>query len=88
MATVQLNQQKLGLPDHHKIREVCEELGVPFGCRSGFCGTCKIEIILGEQNLNELNREELDMGNRDTKHRLACQAVIKQGLVIVKPEEK
>ena len=52
--------------------------------RSGFCGACKIEIIEGGENLNILNQEELNMGDRDRTHRLACQAVIKQGFVKIK----
>ena len=84
MAVIQLADQKIELKDGDRIRDACEQLGVPFGCRSGFCGACKIEIIEGGENLNMLNPEELNMGDRDRTHRLACQAVIKQGFVKIK----
>lgn len=86
MAKIKLDQQQIELKDGNKVRDSCEQLGVPFGCRSGFCGTCKIEILEGENNLNELNREEQDMEDRDDKHRLACQAEIKHGTVKIKIE--
>ena len=68
------------LEDNSPIRDTCGELGVPFGCRQGICGTCKIDIEEGEDNLNELTQEEEDM-DRDKKHRLACQTKIKQGSI-------
>jgi ferredoxin len=72
------NQQNV--EDGFPIRIACEKLGVPFGCRDGLCGTCMIDIIEGEENLNDLNQKENDL-NRDKTHRLACQCKIKQGLI-------
>lgn len=86
MAIIEVDGKQLELKDGDKIRDTCEQLGVPFGCRSGFCGTCKSEILEGAENLNELNQEEQDMGDRDRNHRLCCQAIIKQGKVKLKPE--
>ena len=83
MATLKTDGKQVELPDGYPIREVAEELGVPFGCRSGLCGTCMIDIVEGEENLSELTEEE-EMMDRDRKHRLACQAKIKQGMVRIK----
>ncbi len=66
------------VPENGKIQEACEELGVPFNCTNGICGTCMIDIISGKENLSELTEQEEDLG-RDKEHRLACQCRIKKG---------
>ena len=68
------------IPDGSEIQEACDELGVPFQCTDGICGTCMIDILKGEENLSELTEEENDLG-RDKEHRLACQCKIKSGEV-------
>jgi ferredoxin len=68
------------VPDGEKIWGACEELGVPFSCKDGTCGTCMIDVEEGEENLSELTEQEEDLG-RDKKHRLACQCRIKHGEV-------
>lgn len=68
------------IKDGELIREKAEELGVPFGCEEGICGTCMIDILEGEENLSELTESEKDL-MRDKKHRLACQCRIKKGMV-------
>ena len=66
----------------NQMAEACEQAGIPFSCNSGVCGTCQIEILEGAENLNELNREEHDLG-QDRNHRLGCQCKIISGLVKV-----
>ena len=83
MATLKTDSKQVEVPDGFPIREAAEDLGVPFGCRSGLCGTCMIDIIEGEDNLSELTQEEKDMGMNKTK-RLACQCKIKSGFVKIK----
>ena len=83
MAVIRANGEQRELSDGIAIRDACEELGVLFGCRSGLCGTCMIDIVEGEENLSELTEEEEAM-DRDRKHRLACQAKIKKGTVKIK----
>lgn len=68
------------IQDGELMRDACEELGVPFACKEGICGSCMIDIAEGEENLSELTQEEKDLA-RDKKHRLACQCKIKSGLV-------
>ena len=72
--------EEIQIEDGASIKEACEELGVPFCCTNGICGTCMIDIIEGEENLSELTEEEKDL-ERDRKHRLACQCKVKQGEV-------
>ncbi len=81
MAILKTEDGSIEVPDGSRIKDYAEELGVPFSCRSGICGTCKIDIISGAENLNELNESELEMGDRDRNRRLSCQAVILSGEV-------
>ena len=75
--------KEVEIKDGDKIRDACEELGVPFCCREGVCGTCMIDITEGAENLSKVNEQEEWLG-RDQKHRLACQCKIKKGQVKVK----
>ena len=68
------------VPENEKIKKDFEELGVPFSCRHGNCGTCMIDIVEGKENLTELTEKEHDL-ERDKEHRLACQCKIKHGEV-------
>lgn len=80
MAKLIIDNREHEIPDATSIAAVCETYGIPFSCNSGVCGTCQIEIIEGADNLSELNQEEKDLG-MDRRNRLACQCVIKSGLV-------
>ena len=71
-------KKEIEIPDEGEIRDACEDLGVPFGCRNGICGTCMIDIVEGEENLSELTEKEHDL-DRDRTHRLACQSKVKSG---------
>lgn len=69
--------ETIEVKDGSNIRDPVEELGVPFCCTNGICGTCMIDIVEGEENLSELTQNEVDM-ERDKTHRLACQCQIKK----------
>jgi len=83
MAMLRSGGEEREVKDGEGIKEAARELGVPFGCEHGVCGTCKIDIVEGAENLNELNEAEEDMG-RDRDHRLACQCKILQGNVEIR----
>ena len=68
------------IPDGQQIAPACEAAGIPFSCNSGVCGTCQIDILEGQENINELNREELEL-SMDRTHRLGCQCKILGGTV-------
>lgn len=73
--------EEADLEDGSKIKEACEEAGVPFACEEGCCGTCIVEVEEGQENLTPFTQEEIDfLGEEDTE-RLACQCRIKQGTV-------
>ncbi len=66
------------LTEGEPIKAACENLGVPFGCEAGTCGTCVIVVESGMENLMPKNDMEMDMRLRDNE-RLACQARIGAG---------
>lgn len=74
--------EEVELPDGSAVAAACEEAGVPFACTEGICGTCVIEIKMGEENLSPPTQEEEDfLGAGCCKERLACQCRIKSGTV-------
>lgn len=78
MAKIKTDDSEIEIPDGSPIRESCEELGVPFSCQDGVCGTCLIEVEEGMENLTEYTQAEKNMGING-KFRLACQCKIKSG---------
>jgi ferredoxin len=66
--------------DGESIQEVCEDkFNIPFGCKDGICGTCRIKVLEGNENLSEKNEQEKDMFPEDPTERLACQCTLKDG---------
>lgn len=76
------NNQIEELPDNSPIKDVCEEkFQVLFGCKDGLCGTCRIKVVDGLKNLSEKNVKEKDLFPDNENERLACQCIIKKGIV-------
>ncbi len=80
MATVCFEGRSVTVADGEKILACCEEMGVPFGCQDGLCGTCIVTVPKGSDNLAPRNDKEVDM-DLDEGQRLACQCVIVSGEV-------
>jgi ferredoxin len=62
--------------------------GILYGCREGECGTCLVEIVSGAENLSEpsvLEDQVLKSVLASRNYRLACQAQVLGGEVVVKP---
>ncbi len=71
--------------DGNEAWDEAEELGVAFGCQDGRCGSCRVEVVEGSENLSELTKNELDAGmNEDENYRFMCQCKIKSGLVKIR----
>ncbi|HIH13599.1 TPA: 2Fe-2S iron-sulfur cluster binding domain-containing protein, partial [Candidatus Woesearchaeota archaeon] len=51
MAILKTAEKQVELADGSPILDAAKELGVPFGCHSGICGTCHIEVEEGMENL-------------------------------------
>ena len=79
MAKVRTGNQESVVKDGESIIDACEQMGVPFACKDGVCGTCRIDILSGAENLTDLTEQEKAMGGCDRDHRLACQCRIKKG---------
>ena len=80
MAIIRFEGQETEVSDGSKILEACEEMGVPFGCQDGLCGTCISTVLQGMENLEPVNVKEEEMGLAKDQ-RLMCQCVIRGGLV-------
>lgn len=74
--------QSVEVPDNTPVIDAAEELGVPFGCRAGVCGTCKVEVTEGGDNLEPRTENEEALG-LEGKERCMCQATIKSGEVTI-----
>jgi len=71
--------------DVDDLIDKAEELGVPFGCTDGRCGSCRVEVISGMENLSDRTQNELDMGLDESENfRLVCQCKIKDGTVKIR----
>jgi ferredoxin len=59
---------------------------IPFGCRSGACGSCVIEVVEGVEALGEADDVErdflADLGHSEDDHRLACQCRLRTDATI------
>ncbi|MEV7280606.1 2Fe-2S iron-sulfur cluster-binding protein [Streptomyces sp. NPDC093111] len=71
---------EIALPQGSPLTDIEYETSeplIPFGCRSGACGACVVEVIDGLDALGESDPEETDfledLGWADGNHRLACQ---------------
>ena len=67
--------------DGSPIKQACEEAGVMFNCEDGYCGTCRIRIGEGRENLMPKNNNEQDLTGNDSGLRLACQCKIDSDIV-------
>jgi len=85
MAKLIINEKEIEIEDGAEIKKHCEEAGIPFGCESGLCRTCEVDVVEGHENLSGLTDNEKDM-YMDEKTRLACQCKVKSGTVKIKPK--
>ncbi|MEM3074634.1 MAG: 2Fe-2S iron-sulfur cluster-binding protein [Candidatus Pacearchaeota archaeon] len=81
----EINEKEVKENNNQDLIDKAEELGVPFGCTDGRCGSCRVEIIEGMENLSERTKNEIDMGfDESDNFRLICQCTIKNKNGIVK----
>lgn len=62
-----------------------------FGCRTGLCGTCLIEVVKGGENLHARTEDEADfldaMHPENKKYRLGCQISIDADITVRSKKE-
>lgn len=77
--------KEIELEDNSEVKNACEELGVEFGCKNGFCRTCEVTVLEGYDNLTPLTENE-EFISLIKPRRLMCQCKIKQGTIKIKIE--
>ncbi|MBI3623491.1 2Fe-2S iron-sulfur cluster binding domain-containing protein [Candidatus Pacearchaeota archaeon] len=82
MAKIITKDKEIEVPDGSTIADALKELGVPFSCEDGDCGTCMIEIEEGMGNLSERTEPEKLMTFDNL--RLGCQCKIMKGDVRIR----
>ncbi|MBW8306555.1 MAG: (2Fe-2S)-binding protein, partial [Thiobacillus sp.] len=62
--------------------------GITYSCREGECGTCIMKIVSGMENLAQrsvLEDKVLQENMAGRNNRLACQAQVLGGEIVVRP---
>ncbi len=78
------------VPAGTRLIEVSEKVGagITYGCREGECGTCMMKIVSGSENLAQpsvLEHQILSDNLAPRSTRLACQAQVLGGEIVVRP---
>lgn len=75
------------VPEGGALVDVCDDLRapIPFSCKSANCGTCRVDILEGGDELLPPKDDELDLldifgAGAGSGVRLACQVKMKPGL--------
>ena len=72
MPKITLNGKEIEVPKGENPYSKFEELGVDFSCFNGICGTCKMKVLKGMENINSKTEMEEEFP-LDDDERLACQ---------------
>lgn len=80
----------LSVPAGTRLIEISEKVGagITYSCREGECGTCIMKIVSGMEHLSErsvLEDKVLQENMAGGQERLACQAQVLGGDVVVRP---
>jgi len=82
--------QSVSVPEGGALYETCDaiESPVPFHCRRGNCGTCRIAVLEGHDELLPPSSHESRtlrlLGLSEQNHRLACRAMMLPGAGILR----
>ncbi|HPF58206.1 MAG TPA: 2Fe-2S iron-sulfur cluster-binding protein [Candidatus Competibacteraceae bacterium] len=80
----------VSVPAGTRVIEISDKLnsGIVYGCREGDCGTCLMKVTEGMENLSEpsvLEARILKEHFAARDMRLACQAQVLGGEIVVRP---
>ncbi|PWV58627.1 2Fe-2S iron-sulfur cluster-binding protein [Plasticicumulans acidivorans] len=78
------------VPAGTRLIEISERVGagITYGCREGECGTCLTRIVKGQEHLarpSVLEDKVLKEQMAGPHERLACQAQVLGGTIVVRP---
>lgn len=79
MAKLICNGEEIPMEEGEPLKPKLEEMGVPFACEEGICGTCIIEVVKGGEHLSERTEEEDDFLGDVPHERLGCQCKMGSG---------
>lgn len=74
------------VPDGSLLAELDGKCSVLFACKAGNCGSCKVKVLEGMDNLeppDELEKAGLETFATADNERLLCVAKIKSGKIVV-----
>ena len=88
MAEVEVKNDgaKVQVADGSLLAELDGKCSVLFACKSGSCGSCKVKVTSGMENLeapNDVEQSGLATFGTDPSERLLCVCKIKKGNVTV-----
>lgn len=80
--------ESFSLPHNSHLSDAAELqiAGLVFGCRSGMCGICVIDVVDGVHNLSPAQESESwfleSLGHPEASKRLACQCKLQGDVTI------
>ncbi len=88
MADVELKNdaKTVSVPDNSLLLELDGKCSIMFACRVGSCGSCKVKVTQGMENLeapNDVEKAGLETFGTDPSDRLPCVCKIKKGKITV-----
>ncbi|MBD3209889.1 2Fe-2S iron-sulfur cluster binding domain-containing protein [Candidatus Micrarchaeota archaeon] len=88
MAQVEIKNEgkTVEVPDGASLVKLEGKCGLLFACKAGTCGSCRVRVLEGMENLEEPNEAEkqgLEMFGAEPNERLLCQARIKGGKIVI-----
>ena len=88
MAEVEIknDSKSVQIPDGSLLVELDGKCSILFACKSGSCGSCKVKVTQGMENLeapDETEKSGLAIFGSDPSERLPCVCRIKKGKVKV-----
>ena len=85
MPKIKLNDKEIEVPEGENPYSKFEKLGMDFSCFNGICGTCKMKVTKGMENINPKTEEEDEFPLNDDE-RLGCQCSRLKGNIEVEYE--
>jgi ferredoxin len=84
--TIKNDGQTVEVPDGSLLAELDGKCSILFACRTGSCGSCKVKVVEGKENLEppgEAEKAGLETFSTDPDERLMCVCKIKSGKITV-----